>query len=194
MKKPSNFFGQYIFWNSGHSGTPTDRQNWAWKPPPEPRIIAHDRVERSKGQILWDKILTWKMLFGPISVQKSKIVGGIHLSFSSKSKQTQTFSVFLANIWPNTREHLPSQYLHSRDMAFNKVLIHIIISNYAIFTAATFLLAELSHAASLELKNSYLEIRCLVSSSTTGFTPHISGYFWGTILKWIRLMIMSESI
>ena len=48
-------------------------------------------------------------------------------------------------------------------MAFNKVLIHIIISNYAIFTAATFLLAELSHAASLELKNSYLEIRCLVA-------------------------------
>ena len=81
-----------------------------------------------------------------------KTVGGIYILSDSKLKQTQNFWFGQAS----------RNIFNSRDLAFNKVLIHIIISNYAIFTAATFLLAELSHAASLELKNSYLEIRCLV--------------------------------
>ena len=164
MEKASHFlfFGQYFEIPDIVVPLRTGKTK-LWKPPPEPRIIAHDRVELSKGQIPWNKILTWKMLFGPIFVQKTVNYRWHSFAIFFKIKTNSKLIGFLTNSWPNTREHLPSQYLNSRDLAFNKVLIHIIISNYAIFTAATFLLAELSHAASLELKNSYLEIRCLVA-------------------------------
>ena len=60
---------------------------------------------RVKGQVLWDKSLTWKLLLCFWSI------------FSNQNKLR--ILVFLTSIWPNVKEYIPSQDLNSKDLNFN---------------------------------------------------------------------------